>query len=202
MTDDRRRRNDISIPIRTVAVIVGLIVVACAAVALLVAYGTEQRVKDDVKGDTEKAKVEVTNKTAKQVAKTNRKVVRNTVRIVKVLRFNRTLVKAYNGVPGAAGKIGLPGPIGPPGAPGVIGANGPLGEPGPVGPTGPKGDKGAPGADGETGPQGDIGPAGETGPAGPQGPPGPGPASFTFTPVGGVPQTCSDPDGDGNYVCQ
>lgn len=91
---------------------------------------------------------------------------------VRLTDIERRLENVKDGLPGAAGPAGEPGPQGPPGE------SGPVGETGPVGPQGP------PGRDGEAGPAGPMGPQGDAGETGPQGLQGPaGPAGADAPPV-------------------
>lgn len=98
-----------------------------------------------------------------------------------------------SGPEGADGATGSAGAAGPAGADGAAGSDGQPGEDGTAGAQGPAGEPGADGATGPAGPQGEPGPVG---PAGPQGAVGPMPAAIV---IDG--QTCTDPDGDGTYVC-
>jgi hypothetical protein len=116
------------------------------------------------------------------------------------------------GPPGPEGDDGRPGSDGAPGQPGSTGSPGPSGDPGSDGGPGPAGDPGPAGSPGEpgesvTGPAGPAGPQGEPGPAGPAGADGSDgsdgqpPESFTFTHLG-ITYECTDPDGDGAYMCE
>lgn len=120
------------------------------------------------------------------------------------------------------GKRGLPGV---PGKNGVIGARGPAGVQGPAGPAGRDGTDGRDavltrddlfavltaycstrncrGPMGFTGPQGPAGPQGAPGAAGPPGPAMQRAFSVSFPREDGTTATlsCSDPEGDGSYVC-
>lgn len=107
-------------------------------------------------------------------------------------------------VPGPQGEPGEDGDDGAPGVDGKDGAAGTPGQRGTAGATGAAGASGEPGAAGTVGPQGEQGPQGIPGPEGKQGPAGPqGPPVQSFTWTFGLRDwTCTDPDGDGRYVCE
>ena len=116
---------------------------------------------------------------------------------------------AERGEPGRDGRDGDDGSDGAPGPPGATGADG---APGPAGANGATGLPGFPGPPGATGAQGATGPAGPQGPAGeqgaegfpgspgPQGPPGTSATAISIT-VSGTDFACSDPEGDGSFLC-